>query len=363
MSGRRASDPLHRTRLAVERAALPRPATVVVAMSGGPDSAALGLTLCRVAPQLDLRVVAAHYDHGLRAAASRAEERTVVRRQAAVLGLELVEGAAPPGHLQRRRQVSGRSVEELAREQRYAFLLAVLAKRRAHCLAVGHHLDDDLETILMRALQGSLHGGGIPFRSGVVLRPLLHVRRATLRAYVAAAGLPVLEDPTNCDRRLLRNRIRGVLPALEAAVPGMAGNLPALAQAAAGGWHRVLEEAQREVPWRYGYDRARGVHYTVRAVSFWGAAPLVRQAALYRVYDAVSSAGVSGRHGRPRLPRRFLRTLLGAPPAHGRLQLSGHGVSITCGPVLVCVARQPRQAVRPAGPAASGCLRPPQSLS
>ena len=341
MSGGRrlrpAPDLLQLTRTALEWAALPRPATVVVALSGGPDSSALALTLARLAPALELRVVAAHYDHGLRSAASRAAERAIVRQQAARLELELAEGAFAPGELHRRQRASGRSLEDLAREQRYAFLLAVVSSHGAHCLALGHHRDDDLETILMRALQGSLHGGGIPFRSGVVLRPLLNVRRAVLRAYVTAAGLPVLDDPTNTDQRLLRNRIRRLLPLLEEAVPGVAGNLPALAQAAAAGWQRTLQEAQRTVPWRYAHDRQYGAHYRVAARSFWEAAPLVRQAALYRVYDAVASRGAIGRHGRPRLPRRFLQRLLGAPPAGGRLQLSGHGVCIVCDRQLVRV--------------------------
>ena len=65
-------------------------------------------------------------------------------------------------------------------------------------MVVGHHLDDHLETILMRALQGSLRGGGIAASSGLLVRPLLGVRRAVLRRYVAQVGLPVMEDPTNC---------------------------------------------------------------------------------------------------------------------------------------------------------------------
>ena len=310
------------------------------------------MVLARLAPEMALRVVAAHYDHGLRDAASCAAERATVRRQARRLGLTLREGSAPEGQLRRRRRATGRSLEDLAREQRYAFLLAAAADLGACAVAVGHHRDDDLETILMRALQGSLRGGGIPWRSGLVLRPLLGVRRTALRRYVAASGLPVMEDPSNADQRILRNRIRRLLPGLEAAVPGTAGNLPLLAASAAAAWRRIQQEARREVPWRYGCDPRRGVHYSVAAAAFWAAAAPVREAALYQVCDAVLSRGHSVRHERPRLPRRFLQPLLQEAATAANLRLNGHGVRIACDRKRVLVARHaPRQECAAAGSA------------
>ena len=338
--GGAAADPLPAARAVLQQAALPRPATIVAGVSGGADSLALALVLVRLAPEMMLRVVAAHYDHGLRDAASCAAERATVRRQAQCLGLQLREGAAPAGQLRRRRLATGRSLEEIAREQRYAFLLRAAAACGACAVAVGHHRDDDLETILMRALQGSLRGGGIPRHSGLVLRPLLGVRRAALRHYVAAAGLPVMEDPSNADRRMLRNRIRRLLPALEAAVPGTAGNLPLLAASTAATWRRVEQEARREIPWRYDRDGCGGVRYSVAAASFWAAAVPVREAALYQVCDAVLSRGRSARHERPRLPRRFLQPLLQDRAGGRSLCLEGHGLRISCDRKRLLVARR-----------------------
>ena len=334
-----AGDPLAAARTVLRQAALPCPATIVVGVSGGADSLALALVLARLAPELKLHVVAAHYDHGLRDAASCAAERATVRRQAQSLGLQLREGAAPPGELRRRRLVTGRSLEEIARVQRYAFLLRAAAECGACAVAVGHHRDDDLETILMRALQGSLRGGGIPRRSGPVLRPLLGVRREALRRYVAATGLPLMEDPSNADRRMLRNRIRRLLPALEAAVPGSADNLPLLAASTASSWRHLAREARREIPWRYARDRCGAVRYRVAAATFWAAPGPVREAALYRVCDAVLSRGHSVRHERPRLPRRFLRPLLQDPVEVRSWCLQGHGLRISCDRERVQVAR------------------------
>ena len=103
------ADPLAAARAVLRQAALPRPATVVAAVSGGADSLALALVLTRLAPELNLRVVAAHFDHGLRGAESCAAEREAVRRQARCLGLPLQAGGAPPGELRRQRQATGRS--------------------------------------------------------------------------------------------------------------------------------------------------------------------------------------------------------------------------------------------------------------
>lgn len=337
-----AGDPLPAARAALRQAALPRPATIVAAMSGGADSLALALVLTRLAPELGLRVVAAHYDHGLRDAASCAAERAAVRRQTRCLGLPLHAGGAPAGQLHRQRRAAGRSLEEVARERRYAFLMEAAAAAGACAVAVGHHRDDDLETILMRALQGSLRAGGIPPRSGLVLRPLLGVRRAALRRYAAAAGLPVLEDPSNADRQFLRNRIRALLPALEAAVPGAAANLPRLAAGSAALWRRLEQEARREIPWRYGRGARREAQYRVSAAAFWAAPAPVREAALYQVCDAVLSCGRSARGARPRLPRRFLQPLLEPPARRGDLRLDGHGLRIVCDRRQVLVARRAR---------------------
>ena len=348
MNGARgaATDPVATARAVLQGTALPRPCTVVAAMSGGADSAALALVLKLLSAELEMRVVGAHYDHGIRDTASRAAERAAVREQCARLGLALHEGAAAAGELRERRRATGRSLEEVARQRRYAFLLAVAARCGAAAVAVGHHLDDNLETILMRALQGSLRGGGIAVRSGPVLRPLLGVRRAVLRRFVATAGLPVMDDPSNADPGMLRNRVRGLLPALEAAVPGAARNLPLLAHGGAAAGRDLAARARRAVPWSYALDRQWGVHYRVAARAFWSAPPAVRQAALYQAWDAVTSRGQSARRDRPRLPRRFLQPLLAerAPPR--RLRMAGHGVRISSDAQWVIMAR--RRAAAPA---------------
>lgn len=182
---------------------------LVIAFSGGPDSAALLLAASRLQ---GWPVVAAHLDHGLDpGSAGRAAEAA---RTAGRLGVPFVAGRREVASL----RLPGESPEAAARRIRYAFLDEVRRAHGARWVATAHHRDDQAETVLLRLLFGSgLEGlAGIRPVQGTVVRPFLDLPRAALRAAVEGAGLAVVEDPTNFDLRVPRNRVRhGVLPSLE----------------------------------------------------------------------------------------------------------------------------------------------------
>lgn len=191
---------------------------LLVAVSGGADSIALLHLLVECAPRLDLGLVVGHFDHGLRT--DSATDAAWVASQAQELGLEsAVERWADP-----------KRGEAAARAARYAFLQE--AARTHHCTAIvtAHHLDDQIETVIMRLGRGVGPRGasGMAWRrtssedggAGVpVVRPLLDVRRDALRAYCTTRELTWREDRTNATRANRRNRVRlDVVPALEAAL-------------------------------------------------------------------------------------------------------------------------------------------------
>ncbi len=184
-----------------------RGARVLVACSGGPDSAALLHVLTRL-DELELDLRAASVDHGLRAEAAR---------DVAVAG-ELAERLGVPFRALAVRVAAGASVQAQAREARYGALLEHARQLGAATIAVGHTLDDQAETVLSRLLRGaSLAGlGGIePARADGVVRPLLDCRRGEVRAHVARFGLPHVQDPSNADPRFERVRVRErLMPAL-----------------------------------------------------------------------------------------------------------------------------------------------------
>ncbi len=179
-------------------------APVVVACSGGADS--LGLLV--LAHAAGLEPVAVHVDHGLRA--HSADDADVVAHAAERLGVEW--------RTMRVNVDLGGNLEARARDARYRALADAREQIGATAILVAHTADDQAETVLINLLRGSGISGlaGMARRQGHVVRPLLHVRRAAVRAVVTRAGLPIAEDPTNADRRWQRAWIRhDVLPMLE----------------------------------------------------------------------------------------------------------------------------------------------------
>lgn len=229
-----------------ERALLGRGARVVVACSGGPDSAALLHVLTRL-DALALRLSVASVDHGLRegSAADVAVARALAERLEvpfAALAVDVGEGA---------------SVQARARAARYDALRAHARQIGADAVAVGHTLDDQAETVLSRLLRGASVTGlsGIaPARGDGVVRPLIDCRRDEVRAHVARFDLPHVADPSNADRRFERVRLReALLPALAEEDPNVAIHLAALADEA----REIAEWLDAEVAERLGDRRER----------------------------------------------------------------------------------------------------------
>lgn len=193
---------------------LPDGVAIVLAISGGPDSTALLHGAAQMAPDRGWRLTVAHLDHALRP--TSADEAAAVAATAAGMGL--------PAEI-RRTDVAAlaasehRSLEDAGRQARYRFLEEVAALQGAGALiATAHTADDAAETVLLRLARGSGLRGlrGIPARRGRIVRPLLHARRAVLRAALDAAGIAYLTDPSNADLAHARNRVRAdLLPAIE----------------------------------------------------------------------------------------------------------------------------------------------------
>jgi tRNA(Ile)-lysidine synthase len=193
---------------------------VVVAVSGGPDSVCLLDILRELAGELKISLIVSHYDHGLRPAEDESET-VFVRELAKNLHLPFVPGKAP-------RSLRGKrtSIEERARNARYHFLEKVMVKHRAQKIALGHNLNDQAETIIMRLLRGSGPSGltGIPpCRDRTIIRPLIEMERREIERYLKARKLNYVTDSSNLKIDYLRNRIRlELMPLLEQHQPQLA---------------------------------------------------------------------------------------------------------------------------------------------
>ena len=203
---------------------------VVLAVSGGLDSMVLLTAASRLPVRARRRISVATFDHGTGKAAGRAA--ALVARAAFEAGFPCVTGRAST--------VGTR--EDEWRRARWDFLQQV-ATRRVASVVTAHTLDDQVETVFMRILRDAGPRGlaGL-YADSEIVRPLLNIRRETLASYALEHDVRFVQDPSNFDRKHLRNRIRlDILPSIARQNPNFSADLLALAAEAAE-WRRSLED-------------------------------------------------------------------------------------------------------------------------
>ncbi len=189
---------------------------VLLAFSGGADSMALLDMIQTKSP--DAPILLAHVNHGIRGEEAL-RDRVFCEKIAKERGLDIAILDVDVPTLAKER---GQSLEEAAREVRYAFFANLMKERAIPLLLTAHHADDHLETILFRIARGTGLSGlcGIapirPFDGGHLVRPLLGFAKQEILNYCKEQGLDFVTDSTNADTTYARNRIRAeVLHVLE----------------------------------------------------------------------------------------------------------------------------------------------------
>lgn len=188
--------------------------SVLIAVSGGPDSMALLHLFMAARPVLGCVIAAAHANFGLRGDESDGDER-FVKEACRRLGIEC--------HVRRfdTRAVAAswkKSIEETARIQRYGFFEEVCRESGYARIATGHHIGDNAETMLFNLFRGTSTGGsrGIRAANGRLIRPLLPFGREAILAYLEGNSIPWRTDGSNLDTVHDRNFIRHrVIPLIE----------------------------------------------------------------------------------------------------------------------------------------------------
>jgi len=192
--------------------------SVVVGVSGGADSVCLLHVLLRLRDKLGIDLHVAHLNHRLRGAEADADAEHV-SNLARQLG---IAATIEKRDVKAYQSANRSSLEEAAREVRYAFFAEVAQATGAGAVAVGHTADDQAETLLMHLIRGTglLGLRGMEPRSRwrlldgtqlTVIRPLLEISRGETEAYCAACELPIRLDSSNISSKYLRNRIRAEL--------------------------------------------------------------------------------------------------------------------------------------------------------
>jgi tRNA(Ile)-lysidine synthase len=188
--------------------------TIIIGLSGGPDSIFLLHVLASLQEELNLKLIAAHLDHGWRPDSGK--DVQFCQEAASALGVEFI--ARKFSDLGLSLKFNG-SLEELGRQARRHFFETVRQEYQAQAIALGHHLQDQQETFFIRLIRGTSLSGLVSMRPrhGAYIRPLLSICKDDMLAYLHEHKIPYLNDPTNDADTFLRNRIRQqVLPALKA---------------------------------------------------------------------------------------------------------------------------------------------------
>ncbi len=284
---------------------------LLVACSGGPDSTALLYLLADAALEFPLRLTAAYFDHRLRDYAESRSETALVQRHCRRLGVPLVCERAPGGAVVEFARTHRVGIEAAARVYRYRFLERIARSHGCSGIALGHTLDDQMETQIQRFFQGAGPSGlsGMSVARPPYLRPLLSSSKRSLLAYLSHAGITYVSDSTNESEMFLRNRIRRrVLPSIASVFPGYARSLAVLSEKMDFVDEYLRSEATRLIPI---VARPNDGEIRFDAAAFRDAHPIIRLYALFAAFDEVAG---STPFVPLRLPYRAIRNLVRGSP-------------------------------------------------
>lgn len=197
----------------VETDLIPPGSRVLCAVSGGADSMCLLQILYSRREELNIEVMAAHFEHGIRGSESVRDAQFVAgycRENGIVcrVGSEDIPARAAE---------NGLGLEECARIFRYEFLKAAANELGCDLIATAHNADDNAETMIFNLSRGTGGAGlrGIPTKNGNVVRPLLGMTRKEIEDYMASHGVPFIMDSTNFSDEYSRNKIRhNIMPVM-----------------------------------------------------------------------------------------------------------------------------------------------------
>ena len=180
---------------------------IVLGLSGGPDSVCLLHILYRLKEILNIEVYAAHLNHQIRGIEAQ-KDALYISQVCEDLGItSFVKSMDVPKYCKE----SGLSIEEGARKLRYEMFEEIKQKTKANKIAIGHNLNDQAETILMRVMRGTGLQGlrGIAYiRDNEIIRPILDIERSEIEAYCEEHELNPRIDKTNLETIYTRNKIR-----------------------------------------------------------------------------------------------------------------------------------------------------------
>jgi len=197
--------------------------SVLVGLSGGPDSVALLRLFADMRDRFRLKLAAAHLDHAIRA--NSAGDREFCRDLCRGLKVKFYSRKVDIGKLAKKKKAN---VEETGRQARYDYFNSLCVKYGYKKIATGHTMDDNAETVLFNLIRGSGLRGltGISPGRGKIIRPLVEARKSELVKWLKENKIKYRIDPTNRSIKYSRNRIRNrIIPEMEKLNPEIVKSL------------------------------------------------------------------------------------------------------------------------------------------
>ena len=194
----------------ISKTVIPNNATIVVGLSGGPDSVFLLHTLAGFQKEKNLTLIAAHLDHGWRP--ESASDAEFCKELADKYGITYKSKKLSEISISK-----DGSKEEIGRKARRFFFESLAKEYNAAAITLAHHADDQMENFFIRLIRGASLNGlvGMKEKEGLYIRPLLDLKKRDILTFLDEHTIPYLIDPSNESPEFLRNRIRNtVIPAL-----------------------------------------------------------------------------------------------------------------------------------------------------
>ncbi|GBE05103.1 tRNA(Ile)-lysidine synthase [bacterium BMS3Abin10] len=194
--------------------------SILIALSGGPDSVSLSVILDELKDNFNLSLHALYVNHGLRPEESR-EEEAFCRRFCDELGIKFHFETVKAKEYSETNRLN---LQEAARELRYDAFEKTALKTGADRIALGHNADDQAETVVMRLIRGAGRKGlsGIPPVRGIIIRPLIDIERSEIEAFLSEKHISYMTDSSNLRKDYSRNRLRQeVIPLLQEYNPSL----------------------------------------------------------------------------------------------------------------------------------------------
>lgn len=292
---------------------------ILVGLSCGLDSVALLSALSQVCVGRKISLGCCHISHGIRDEKETGQDYFLAQKLSRQFKIPLFYQKIPHGRILETAKKTGRSVEEIARRLRYEIFQTVLHNEGYDYCAVGHHLDDNIETVIMRFFQGAGVNGlsGMEPRRGSIIRPFHRCTKDDLKRYVEEQDLEYRTDITNFNTDYLRNSVRqSLIPLITTIFPGFRTSLPVLTEKMASVSEFIREETAARVKWKPSENG-----FTISAKVFFANPPILRIESVYNLYNSFFSADEGFR-----LPYRFLKPLAEEKASSKSVILRGYGV-------------------------------------